>query len=280
MKIKRPALVFALSFLLVASVIIQMTMYSLHLFSNWNLMLPVLEACHSLLRAIGISSMNVLLELLIFSTLALIGIILVKQIVDYITFSKRLALLMDESLTTSIIEQYDLHKSSVKVIQSEQPLALTYGLLNPKVLLSTTLVSMLTEEELRAVIYHEQFHQQHRDPLKKFLLTLLVTALWYMPILKWVSAHYQTLREIEADRFAMVETDMVNLSSALLKLIKNENRQHHAFAVSFADTSINDRLQHLLSPEQEMHATLPVGTILYSIYIVLGLTVMFSVATP
>ncbi|QHA93740.1 M56 family metallopeptidase [Bacillus sp. N1-1] len=278
MKIKQTGLVFTLSIFLVAAVIVQMAMYSLHLFSNWNLMFTVLEACHNLFRAIGISSMNIFLEVLILSTLALVVIVLVKQIARYITFSKRLSLLQDELVTKKVIVQYNLHQ--ITVIISEEPIALTYGL-KPKIVLSTALVNMLTEEELRAVMCHEQFHQQHRDPLKKFLITLLVTALWYVPILKWVSKHYQTLREIEADKFAIQQTNnMLDLSSALLKLLKNEHRQRHAFAVSFADTSVNDRIQHILSPEKEVHATLPVGTILYSISIVLGLTVMFTVATP
>jgi Zn-dependent protease with chaperone function len=278
MKIKQTGLVFTLSIFLVAAVIVQMAMYSLHLFSNWNLMFTVLEACHNLFRAIGISSMNIFLEVLILSTLELVVIVLVKQIARYITFSKRLSLLQDELVTKKVIVQYDLHQ--ITVITSEAPIALTYGL-KPKIVLSTALVNMLTEEELRAVICHEQFHQQHRDPLKKFLIMLLVTALWYVPVLKWVSKHYQTLREIEADKFAIQQTNnMLDLSSALLKLLKNEHRQRHAFAVSFADTSVNERIQHILSPEKEVHATLPVGTILYSTSIVLGLTVMFTVATP
>ncbi len=279
MKIKQTGLIFTLSLFLVAAVIVQMAMYSLHLFSNWNLMFTVLEACHNLFRAIGISSMNIFLEVLILSTIALIVIVLMKQIARYITFSKRLSILQDESITKKVIVQYDLDQ--ITVITSEAPIALTYGLIKPKVVLSTALVNMLTEEELRAVICHEQFHQQHRDPLKKFLITLFVAAIWYVPILKWVSKHYQTLREIEADKFAMLQTNnMLDLSSALLKLLKNEHRQRHAFAVSFADTSVNDRIQHILSPEKEVHATLPVGTILYSVFIVLGLTVMFTVATP
>ncbi|WP_273831849.1 M56 family metallopeptidase [Guptibacillus sedimenti] len=278
MKIKQTGLVFTLSLFLVAAVIVQMAMYSLHLFSNWNLMFTVLEACHNLFRAIGISSMNVFLEVLILSTIALVVIVLVKQIERYFTFSKRVSLLQDDLATKKVIVLYNLHQ--ITVITSEEPIALTYGL-KPKIVLSTALVNMFTEEELRAVICHEQFHQQHRDPLKKFLITLLVTALWYVPILKWVSKHYQTLREIEADKFAMLQTNnMLDLSSALLKLLKNEHRQRHAFAVSFADTSVNDRIQHILSPEKEVHATLPVGTILYSVFIVLGLTVMFTVATP
>ncbi|WP_226654657.1 M56 family metallopeptidase [Guptibacillus hwajinpoensis] len=280
MKIKRPGLVFTLSFFLVVALIVQMAMYSLHLFSNWNLMFTVFEACHNLFRAIGISSMNVMLEMLILSTVALVLIRLTKQIARYVTFSKRLAVLIDESITNQMADHYELQHSLIVIIH-EAPLALTYGFVKPKIVLSTALVNMLTEEELRAVICHEQFHQQHRDPFKKFLVTLLVTALWYVPILKWVSKHYQTLREIAADRFAMQQTNnRVDLSSALLKLLKNEHRLRHAFAVSFADTSVNDRIQHILSPEKEVHATLPVGTICYSIYIVLGLTVMFTVATP
>ncbi|MCA0991306.1 M56 family metallopeptidase [Guptibacillus hwajinpoensis] len=279
MKIKQTGLVFTLSLFLVAAVVVQMAMYSLHLFSNWNLIFTVLEACHNLFRAIGISSMNVFLEVLILSTLTLVVIVLVKQFARFITFSKRVSLLQDDPATKKVIVHYNLNQ--ITVITSEEPIALTYGLIKPKIVVSTALVNMLTEEELRAVICHEQFHQQHRDPLKKFLITLFVTALWYVPILKWVSKHYQTLREIEADKFAMLQTNnMLDLSSALLKLLKNEYRQRHAFAVSFADTSVNDRIQHILSPEKEVHATLPVETILYSVFIVLGLTVMFTVATP
>ena len=269
-----------LSFFLVATMIVQMSLYSLHLYSNWTLMFSVLEACHNMLRAIGLSSMNMLLEVLILSTFSLIVMMIVKQIYRYITFSKRLSLLREDTVTEEIIRNYDLGKQALEVIRSDEPIALTYGMIRPKIVLSTELVSLLSEEELRAVIYHETFHQQHRDPLKKFIITLLVHALWFVPMLKWVSSHYHTLREIAADRFAMKEANMLDLSSALLKLLKSDHRQRHAFAVSFAETSVNDRIQHILAPEKEVHVTLPVGTVLYSLYIVLGLSIMFMVATP
>ncbi|WP_283153378.1 M56 family metallopeptidase [Guptibacillus hwajinpoensis] len=280
MRIKQPRFLFMLSFFLVATMIVQMSLYSLHLYSNWTLMLSVLEACHNMLRAIGLSSMNMLLEALILSTFLLIVMMVVKQIYRYVTFSKRLSLLREDTVTQEIIQNFDLGKQALEVIRSDEPIALTYGMIRPKIVLSTELVSMLSKEELRAVIYHETFHQQHRDPLKKFIITLLVHALWYVPILKWVSNHYHTLREIAADRFAMKEANMLDLSSALLKLLKSDHRQRQAFAVSFAETSVNDRIQHILAPEKEVHVTLPVGTVLYSLYIVLGLSIMFMVATP
>lgn len=280
MRIKQSRFLFMLSFFLVATMIVQMSLYSLHLYSNWTLMFSVLEACHNMLRAIGLSSMNMLLEVLILSTFSLIVMMIVKQIYRYITFSKRLSLLREDTVTEEIIRNYDLGKQALEVIRSDEPIALTYGMIRPKIVLSTELVSLLSEEELRAVIYHETFHQQHRDPLKKFIITILVHALWFVPILKWVSNHYHTLREIAADRFAMKEANMLDLSSALLKLLKSDHRQRHAFAVSFAETSVNDRIQHILAPEKEVHVTLPVGTVLYSLYIVLGLSIMFMVATP
>ncbi|MGG1688261.1 M56 family metallopeptidase [Pseudalkalibacillus sp. NRS-1564] len=280
MRIKQPRFLFMLSFFLVAMMIVQMSLYSLHLYSNWTLMLSVLEACHNMLRAIGLSSMNLLLEVLILSTFSLIVMMIVKQIYRYVTFSKRLSLLHEDTVTQEVIRNFDLGNQALEVIRSDEPIALTYGMIRPKIVLSTELVSLLSKEELRAVIYHETFHQQHRDPLKKFIITLLVHALWYVPILKWVSNHYHTLREIAADRFAMKEANMLDLSSALLKLLKSDHRQRHAFAVSFAETSVNDRIQHILAPEKEVHVTLPVGTVFYSLYIVLGLSIMFMVATP
>lgn len=54
----------------------------------------------------------------------------------------------------------------VDVVRSEQPYAYCYGLLRPRICLSTGLVHLLDDEELEAVLLHERYHLQNYDPLK------------------------------------------------------------------------------------------------------------------
>ncbi len=103
-----------LAFFLVATMIVQMSLYSLHLYSNWTLMFNVLEACHNMLRAIGLSSMNMLLEVLILSTFSLIVMMIVKQIYRYITFSKRLSLLREDTVTEADHSEFRFRKADTR----------------------------------------------------------------------------------------------------------------------------------------------------------------------
>ena len=49
------------------------------------------------------------------------------------------------------------------------------GFVRPKIVLSTGLMSLLNDDELKAVIYHEMYHKENRDPLKNiFDVTLFI----------------------------------------------------------------------------------------------------------
>lgn len=65
------------------------------------------------------------------------------------------------------------HSEAYEQLDCSPALALTSGLLRPRVFLSTGLIAQLSTTELRAVLAHEQAHQRHRDNLRHFLAQLL-----------------------------------------------------------------------------------------------------------
>ena len=97
------------------------------------------------------------------------------------------------------------------------------GLFTPHIVLSTGLLSVLDENELEAVIYHEQSHVANKDPLKTFLLSTLASALWYIPFIKWSHKRFKVMREVLADQDAIVKNGTpAHIGSALLKMVKRD----------------------------------------------------------
>ncbi len=62
----------------------------------------------------------------------------------------------------------------IDIIDAQRPFAFVHGWLSPRICLSTALIARLTDEELAAVLFHEDWHCRHRDPLRLLLVRTLV----------------------------------------------------------------------------------------------------------
>ncbi len=151
----------------------------------------------------------------------------------------------------------------VVVCLSDQPLALTYGVVRPTILLSTWLIERLDREELEAVIAHELAHVARRDFVLAWLATVLRDAFFYLPTSR--IAHHQLLREKEpaCDELALRATARpLALASALAKVWQKAlDTSPAAMAQAFAEpgTSIEQRINRLLEQprRQVSHARAP-----------------------
>ena len=130
---------------------------------------------------------------------------------------------------------------------------------------------------MEAVIYHELYHQYSRDPLKIFLISLISSTIWYIPILKWFHQKHKIVKELLADEYAMEKQgNPADLGSALLKMIKVGNQIKMPFSyVSFADTSVNYRIKYILDPLTEPSLKFPVKLTVMSLYIFFMLCGLF-----
>jgi len=182
---------------------------------------------------------------------------------------KRFEQYKEKSLTNELNQSFSRGKDNLIVISHPAPLAITMGFIQPKIVLSTGLINLLNEDELSAVISHEMYHKENRDPLTIFLMSLCSSTMWYIPILKWFNQKYRIIKEILADEYAIEKQGTsVNLGSALLKMLQVARHEKMAFAyASFADTSVNYRIEYMLNPIKGVQMKLPLTVMLISLTI-------------
>jgi Zn-dependent protease with chaperone function len=130
----------------------------------------------------------------------------------------------------------------VTVFEDRLPLAFTGGFLNPRVFLSTNLLDILDEKELRAVVLHESHHQKSHDPLKGLIVSFLSDFLFFLPVSRFLKKAYSLTAEITADAHSVgLNADPADLAGSLLKVQKL-----HAPAASWFFDPTTERARHLL----------------------------------
>jgi Zn-dependent protease with chaperone function len=103
------------------------------------------------------------------------------------------------------------------LIACDIPVALCYGLLYPRLLVSTAALSGLSSPELEAMLRHEQAHLCRRDPLRRLFMRALTEAL-PLPALQAIADAVPLAQELAADRVVLAAVGPEALSGALLKV--------------------------------------------------------------
>ena len=149
---------------------------------------------------------------------------------------------------TEILDKLDL-KSRVAIVKSPKPYALCFGVRNPKIYLSTKLLTMLSPKELEIVLKHEKSHLEHRDNLILLIATFIESLFPFFPILTDLIRIYKTDRELFADQAAIQrKADKHSLSVVLKKLLQYEPVTQPALAPAIADMeTLETRIKSLLS---------------------------------
>lgn len=107
----------------------------------------------------------------------------------------------------------------VRLVDAPVPLAFCAGLVRPRVYVTTGLLAALTERELEAVLWHEEYHVAHRDPLKLVIADALA-AVFFLPLLPYLRQRYALAKELAADRRAVgAMGEGRSLAAALYRLL-------------------------------------------------------------
>jgi|SRR5699024_8875337 len=265
--LKRKSSVILFSSLAISGILLsQMGLYIISMFTGWSMKFNLVEVCHSGLKTLGLTSLEYILDGLIIYTfiygLWKIGI----QFFQTARMNRRFKLYKERKLSLEINQYYQESVEEIMVLSYPAPFAITMGFVRSKIVLTTGLINLLTNDELDAVIVHEAYHNKNRDPLKIFLLTLSASVLWYIPIQKWFMKTYGMLQEVLADEHAIEQQDTAtNLGSALLKMLKVGKQKNMPFVcVSFADTSVNYRIEYILNPVKNIPLDIPLNVLCIS----------------
>ncbi|WP_027409835.1 M56 family metallopeptidase [Anoxybacteroides tepidamans] len=169
-------------------------------------------------------------------------------------------LLKDEISTESLNVKYPEFNNRILVIESSEFIALTIGFIKPKIVISTFVAKRFSDEELRAILLHEQFHLLHRDPLKLMLVKIVSDQVGYVPLLKRLAQYYNISRELLADGYAMRRgKNNTAIGAVLLKVAKmGEGGSFSEGAAHFAQSSINYRILQMIDPNKSI--SIPIVT--------------------
>lgn len=106
----------------------------------------------------------------------------------------------------------------VRLIATQEHVAITVGLWRPYIVLSDGLVTELRREQLRAVLTHERAHLRRRDPLRLLATRVLAAQLWFVPLAVDLRAHARRGYELGADRDAVDTCGRSAVAAALLRV--------------------------------------------------------------
>lgn len=107
---------------------------------------------------------------------------------------------------------------SVVLIDDQAVFTFTEGLIWPRVWLSTGMVELLEADELAAVLRHECYHLQQRDPLRVLISRSLAEALFFLPLAGALRDAYLLAKEVDADQASGADD---SLARALLKVMRS-----------------------------------------------------------
>ncbi len=188
-----------------------------------------------------------------------------------------------QTLADDLAGRLGATRSRLLLCEYHQPLAFTYGLFRPTILLSTWMVEHLDRRELEAVLAHELEHVARRDYLVIWLATMLRDAFFYIPT-SWVAyRQLQHEKELACDDVVVGAMHRpLALASALAKV-----RLHAVESPRFdiaqllvgENESIDGRIERLLAIREPTMSTprLRLGTLSVSISALIGLLIIEAV---
>lgn len=119
-------------------------------------------------------------------------------------------------------------------VEDDAPFAVTAGIIAPRIVISTGLVSRLTLSELRAVLAHEARHGAARHPLRAVAWESFRRAFFFLPVLTDIARHFSLARELDADRASLRACRGARpLASAMLKAVSSVPGAFPVGAASF-----------------------------------------------
>lgn len=134
-------------------------------------------------------------------------------------------------------------------VPSALPVALTVGLLRPRILVSDTLRDALSPKLLDAVIAHERAHERRRDVVKRTLTVILVR--FHVPWLREVLLDdFVLATELAADAAAAEAVgSTLRVADAILAVERlAADAPRSGVALAFGEATVGSRIEALLSP--------------------------------
>ena len=118
----------------------------------------------------------------------------------------------------------------VRCVAVRAPIAFCAGVLTPEIVVSEGLADRLGDDELDAVLLHEQHHLCEREPAMRAAAEAAAEVLFFVPIARWLARRRTEEAELRADRAAVQELGPRPVAAALCTLGSTRTAEAAAFA--------------------------------------------------
>lgn len=129
-----------------------------------------------------------------------------------------LAALPLEAVETPLAQLAEEANIRLYVTPARRPAAFCFGLLRPRVVITSGLVERLSADEQAAVVWHEAEHAHSREPLRSLLARLAANTFFWIPLLRGLLDRFLLVKEIAADQRAIARTNPAALAGALYEV--------------------------------------------------------------
>lgn len=141
----------------------------------------------------------------------------------------------------------------VREVSLNDPYVCGTGILKKEMVISSTVLPLVNDDELSAILAHEQAHLDGNDPAKFLCASIISRLIGWIPSFRELKNQFISAAEIRADAHAIRATSKKSLAGALLALIT-----FHPTSVpvpSFANThTLYDRISILTDEAAYPHS--------------------------
>ncbi len=264
---------FLLSFLLLFSLlqkVVPLTVshavyYCQSLLANTSITLP-----HSL------PSLLVILLLLVFSTgIFIFTIQIMKSRLLIVRLSKKK---MPSSRKIDVISKSLGIVNKIDIVRDDRCLSFCYGFFKPRIILSSQLIKILTEEELKAVLIHENYHLKNLDPLKIILGQIATSMFWFLPVIKDFHDQFIVLKEFLADQLVVdIQGSGKSLKLALAKVVDYSITPASGIVLFTSVKGLEARILHLTDTKEKPRFKMSAMRLIMSSFIVIFIFVFLNI---
>jgi hypothetical protein len=128
----------------------------------------------------------------------------------------------------------------VELVEDPEVFSFTYGLLSPRVVVSSGMVDALDAAQLEAVFHHERYHVRNGDTLKVVVARAAPAAFFFLPALGALRARYLAGRELAADHRAVRAVGRRALAGALHHALDRPSWSDFGAAAALGGTEFLD----------------------------------------
>lgn len=136
----------------------------------------------------------------------------------------------------------DITGQASRILDVPALFAAQVGFWQPELVVSQGLLDTLNQEQIAAVLTHEQAHLYYRDTFWFFGLGWLRQLTLWLPNTQTLWQELLVLRELRADRWAAQQVDPLLLAESLLRVVSDPLTQPDLACAAFSAAVPRDRL--------------------------------------